>query len=75
MERRNTEWLKLAIQIAVLIVGIAGAYYKLDARVTIAEDRVAQETRGYELLLKSFNDRMDKTDAKLDKLNERIWKP
>lgn len=71
MERRSTEWLKLAIQIAVILVGLAGAYYKLDARVTVAEEQIRQETKGYETLLRSFNDRMDKLDQKMNCLIDR----
>ena len=70
-ERRTTEWWKMAIQIVIIIVGLSGAYYKLDSRVTILEDKITQEVKGYEILLHSLNKRLDKFEQKLDCIGDK----
>ena len=70
-ERRTTEWWKMAIQIVIIIVGLSGAYYKLDSRVTILEDKITQEVKGYEILLQSLNKRLDKFEQKLDCIGDK----
>lgn len=69
-ERRKIEWAKTVVELTIIIVTnivlVVGAYYKLDARMAMAEQQISQETKGYESLLKSFNDRMDLHEKKLD---------
>ena len=70
-ERRNTEWWKLVLQIGVLVVGLIGAYYQLDARVQVAESRIDQETKGYSVLQEGIHKRLDRLEEKLDRVIER----
>ena len=70
-ERRATEWWKLVIQAMLIVVGLSGAYYKLDSRVSILEDKITQEVKGYEILLQSLNKRLDKFEQKLDCIGDK----
>ena len=69
-ERRRIEWAKVVVELAIIlitnIVLLVGAYYKLDNRMSIAENDIKQETSGYGALLSTFNSRMDKLEHKLD---------
>ena len=71
MERRSTVWWQLALQIGVLVAGLVGAYYSLDARVQVAESRIEQETKGYQVLQEGIHKRLDRLEEKLDRVIER----
>ena len=66
IERRAVEWVKMAIQILIIVVGLTGAYYKLDGRVLVVEAKMQQEVIGYQALIRSISERLDKIEKKLD---------
>lgn len=70
------------IQLIALVVGnivaVTLAYGKMDARttaveyrVTVAENRIDEEVKGYRILLSSYGERMRDMDVKLDRLLRR----
>jgi len=77
-ERRGMclkDWLQLAAWgVAALVFyfnsnsDVAGKMAIMETRIAVSETRIAQETKGYEILLNSFNARMDKLEEKIDKL-------
>lgn len=74
-ERRKIEWAKVVVELTIIIVTnivlVVGAYYKLDGRVTMTEEKLKQETAGYATLLSTFNTRMDKLDEKMQCLIDK----
>lgn len=77
-ERRSIgikDWLQIAAWGCAALVfyfnsntDVASKMAALDTRMAVSETRIAQETKGYEVLLNSFNSRMDKLEEKIDKL-------
>lgn len=79
-ERRGMcmkDWLQLAAWgVAALVFyfnsnsHVAADMAALNTRIAVSETKIEQETKGYETLLRSFNDRMDKLEDKIDKLRK-----
>ena len=80
-ERRGMclrDWLQIAAWSVAAIVfyfnsnkDLTADISKLETRQSVSESKIAQETKGYETLLSSFNSRMDKLEDKLDRIMER----
>ena len=79
-ERRSMcmkDWLQIAAWgVAAMVfyfnsnTDVASKMAALDTRMAVSETRIQQETKGYEVLLNSFNARMDKLEEKIDRLRK-----
>ena len=77
-ERRGMalkDWLQIgAWMVAALVfyfnsnTDVASKMATMETRIAVSETRISQETKGYEILLNSFNARMDKLEEKIDRL-------
>lgn len=73
-ERQQFQWLRMMLEVIAIIVTnivlLVGAYYKLDSRVLVAEQRIEQETRGYAVIQTDLHKRLERLEDKLDRLIE-----
>ena len=78
MNDQRWRLIQLIALVAGNIVAVTLAYGKMDTRVsnteyrmTIAENRIDEEVKGYRILLSSYGERMRDMDVKLDRLLRR----
>lgn len=66
-------WFQMGVTAVSLLLAGVGAYYKLESRVQLAEQRIDQETRGYGVILSEVRTRLDRLETKIDDLTSRLY--
>jgi hypothetical protein len=70
MSDRLLRWIELgAVVVGMVVVGL-GAYYNLDGRVLVLEQRVTSGEANYKGGIEELNRRLDRIESKLDRVVE-----
>jgi hypothetical protein len=70
MSDRILRWIELgAVVVGMVVVGL-GAYYNLDGRVLVLEQRVTSSESNYKGGIEELNRRLDRIESKLDRVVE-----
>ena len=65
-------WIKVLVPAIGLLMAGLGAYYDLKTETALNKQGMEQEVRGYEVLLRNVNDRMNRFEDKLDRLSDYL---
>ena len=65
-------WSEIGIAVGGAILAVMAAYYKMDARVLLTEQRVDQESKGYMVLQGDMRQRLERLEDKIDELSRNL---